>query len=57
MSPARGLNGAPGTPVRPSTPLGTFSPRASRSKGSLTLTQMYTEYDKMRTMLAAEQKT
>ena len=57
MSPARGLNGAPGTPVRPSTPLGTFSPRASRTKGGLTLTQMYSEYDKMRTMLVAEQKT
>ncbi|RDW65842.1 putative filament-forming protein (Tpr/p270) [Aspergillus mulundensis] len=57
MSPARGLNGTPGTPVRPSTPLGTFSPRTSRTKGNLTLTQMYTEYDKMRTLLAAEQKT
>ncbi|RHZ65839.1 putative filament-forming protein (Tpr/p270) [Aspergillus thermomutatus] len=58
MSPARGLNGTgPSTPVRPGTPSGTFSPRTSRSKGGLTLTQMYTEYDKMRTMLAAEQKT
>ncbi|KAJ0380608.1 hypothetical protein COL922a_014003, partial [Colletotrichum nupharicola] len=57
MSPARGLNGTPSTPVRASTPLGAFSPRASRSKGGLTLTQMYSEYDKMRTMLVAEQKT
>ncbi|KAH1548034.1 hypothetical protein KXX57_002100 [Aspergillus fumigatus] len=58
MSPARGLNGTgPSTPVRPGTPSGAFSPRTSRSKGGLTLTQMYTEYDKMRTMLAAEQKT
>lgn len=58
MSPARGLNGTgPSTPVRPGTPSGAFSPRTSRSKGGMTLTQMYTEYDKMRTMLAAEQKT
>ncbi|KAF4201326.1 hypothetical protein CNMCM8927_001698 [Aspergillus lentulus] len=58
MSPARGLNGrGPSTPVRPGTPSGAFSPRTSRSKGGLTLTQMYTEYDKMRTMLATEQKT
>ncbi|KOC11174.1 nuclear pore complex protein [Aspergillus flavus AF70] len=57
MSPAPGLNGGPSTPVRPGTPVGTFSPRASRGKGGLTLTQMYTEYDKMRTLLAAEQKT
>ncbi|GLA78746.1 hypothetical protein AtubIFM55763_000637 [Aspergillus tubingensis] len=56
MSPA--LNGAgPSTPMRPSTPVGAFSPRASRGKGGLTLTQMYTEYDKMRTSLAMEQKT
>ncbi|KAG2418026.1 hypothetical protein HFD88_001126 [Aspergillus terreus] len=55
MSP--GLNGGPSTPVRAGTPVGTFSPRASRGKGGLTITQMYTEYDKMRTMLAAEQKT
>ncbi|KKK19554.1 nuclear pore complex protein [Aspergillus ochraceoroseus] len=58
MSPAVGLNGGtPSTPIRAGTPVGTFSPRASRSKGGLTLTQMYTEYDKMRTLLAAEQKT
>ena len=58
MNPApRGLNGGPSTPVRSGTPVGTFSPRTSRSKGGLSLTQMYTEYDKMRTLLAAEQKT
>ena len=58
MSPApRGLNGGPSTPVRSGTPVGTFSPRTSRSKGGLSLTQMYTEYDKMRTLLATEQKT
>ncbi|KAI9932692.1 hypothetical protein AWENTII_004987 [Aspergillus wentii] len=58
MSPApRGLNGGPTTPVRSGTPVGTFSPRTSRAKGGLTLTQMYTEYDKMRTLLATEQKT
>lgn len=57
-SPARSLNGAgPTTPMRPGTPGGTFSPRMSRTKGNLTFTQMYTEYDKMRTQLSAEQKT
>ena len=57
MSPApRGLNGGPSTPVRSGTPVGAFSPRTSRTKGGLTLTQMYTEYDKMRSLLAAEQK-
>ncbi|KAF7594327.1 hypothetical protein BBP40_009562 [Aspergillus hancockii] len=56
MSPAPGLNGGPSTPIRAGTPVGTFSPRTSRGKGGLTLTQMYTEYDKMRTLLAAEQK-
>lgn len=56
-SPGHGLNGTgPSTPIRPGTPVGTFSPRTSRTKGGLTLTQMYTEYDKVRTMLAAEQK-
>jgi nucleoprotein TPR len=57
-SPARSLNGAvPTTPMRPGTPGSTFSPRMSRTKGNLTFTQMYTEYDKMRTQLSAEQKT
>ncbi|KAL1859940.1 Protein mlp1 [Paecilomyces lecythidis] len=56
LSPTRSLNGGPTTPLRSGTPVGTFSPRTSRTKGGLTLTQMYTEYDKMRTMLAAEQK-
>lgn len=57
-SPARSLNGTdPTTPMRPGTPGGIFSPRMSRTKGNLTFTQMYTEYDKMRTQLSAEQKT
>ncbi|EPS33200.1 hypothetical protein PDE_08162 [Penicillium oxalicum 114-2] len=57
-SPARSLNGAmPSTPGRPGTPGSTFSPRMSRSKGNLTFTQMYTEYDKMRTQLSMEQRT
>ncbi|KAJ5679824.1 hypothetical protein N7462_008068 [Penicillium macrosclerotiorum] len=57
MSPARSLNGVgPSTPLRPGTPGGTFSPRTSRTKSGLTLTQMYTEYDKTRTQLAAEQR-
>lgn len=57
MSPAIGLNGGPSTPSRAGTPVGAFSPRTSRTKGGLSLTQMYSEYDKMRTLLAAEQKT
>ncbi|PYI29237.1 hypothetical protein BP00DRAFT_401233 [Aspergillus indologenus CBS 114.80] len=56
MSPA--LNGGmPTTPIRSGTPVGTFSPRASRTKGGLTITQLYTEYDKMRSLLAAEQRS
>ncbi|EFQ97403.1 hypothetical protein MGYG_00443 [Nannizzia gypsea CBS 118893] len=55
MSP--GINNGVSTPLRPGTPVGSFSPRSSRGvKGGLTLTQMYTEYDKMRTLLSAEQK-
>ncbi|EGE08418.1 filament-forming protein [Trichophyton equinum CBS 127.97] len=55
MSP--GFNNGVSTPLRPGTPVGSFSPRSSRGvKGGLTLTQMYTEYDKMRTLLSAEQK-
>lgn len=58
MSPAHSLNGVgPSTPMRGGTPGSTFSPRTSRTKGGLTLTQMYTEYDKMRQLLAAEQRT
>ena len=57
-SPGRGVNGTgTTTPMRPGTPIGTFSPRTSRVKGGLTLTQMYAEYDKMRTMLVTEQKS
>jgi nucleoprotein TPR len=57
MSPGPGPNGnGPSTPIRPGTPLGAFSPRTSKGKGSLTLTQMYSEYDRMRTMLTAEQR-
>ncbi|KAJ5505412.1 hypothetical protein N7453_004369 [Penicillium expansum] len=32
-------------------------PRASRGKGGMNVTQMYSEYDRMRTALAAEQRT
>ncbi|KAJ5961585.1 hypothetical protein N7501_006526 [Penicillium viridicatum] len=61
-SPAVSLNGAPSTPLRSSimragTPTGSFSPRASRGKGGMNVTQMYSEYDRMRTALAAEQRT
>lgn len=55
-TPSRGLNGAgPSTPGRPGTPVA-FSPGGSRIKGGLTVTQMYTEYDRLRTSLAAEKK-
>ncbi|KAJ6090227.1 hypothetical protein N7486_009042 [Penicillium sp. IBT 16267x] len=58
MSPARSINGlAPTTPVRPGTPGSTFTPRTGRTKNGLSVTQMYTEYDKMRTLLATEQRT
>lgn len=58
LSPSRGLNGGPSTPGRPGTPSGAaFSPRTSRGKGGMTVTQMYTEYDRMRTLLVQEQKT
>lgn len=61
-SPAVSLNGAPSTPLRSNimragTPTGSFSPRASRGKGGMNVTQMYSEYDRMRTALAAEQRT
>ncbi|KGO50226.1 hypothetical protein PEX2_027910 [Penicillium expansum] len=62
-SPAVSLNGGtPSTPLRSSimragTPTGSFSPRASRGKGGMNVTQMYSEYDRMRTALAAEQRT
>ncbi|RJE24160.1 Filament-forming protein [Aspergillus sclerotialis] len=55
-TPSRGLNGVgPSTPGRPGTPTA-FSPGGSRIKGGLTVTQMYTEYDRLRTSLAAEKK-
>ncbi|BDD55673.1 hypothetical protein MPDQ_000867 [Monascus purpureus] len=57
MSPARSFNGSPSTPVRPGTAAGIFSPRSARGKGAPTLTQMYEEFDKMRTLLNAERKT
>ncbi|KAJ5898812.1 hypothetical protein N7495_003556 [Penicillium taxi] len=58
MSPARSLNGlGPSTPMRPGTPGSTSTPRAIRTKNGLTFTQMYTEYERMRDILAAEQRT
>lgn len=50
------LNGGPSTPLRPSTPAGTFSPRTSKSRGGLTMTQLYSEYDRVRSQLIAEQR-
>lgn len=60
-SPAPSINGgAPTTPMRSSlirsgTPSGAFSPRSSRGGKGLNVTQMYTEYDRMRQTLASEQ--
>ncbi|KAJ5949411.1 hypothetical protein N7454_000995 [Penicillium verhagenii] len=57
MSPARSINGmGPTTPVRAGTPGSTFTPRTGRTKNGLSVTQMYTEYDKMRSLLATEQR-
>ncbi|KAJ5777713.1 hypothetical protein N7520_000959 [Penicillium odoratum] len=57
MSPARSINGmAPTTPVRPATPGSSFTPRTGRTKNGLSLTQMYSEYDKMRSLLATEKQ-
>ncbi|KAJ5349873.1 hypothetical protein N7541_007600 [Penicillium brevicompactum] len=62
-SPALSLNGGPpSTPKRSAllrttgTPNGSFSPRSSLNGRSLNVTQMYSEYDRMRTALASEQK-
>jgi nucleoprotein TPR len=61
-SPAVSINGgAPSTPlrssiIRPGTPGSSFSPRASRGKGGMNVTQMYAEYDRMRTALQAEKR-
>ncbi|KAJ5138371.1 uncharacterized protein N7515_003219 [Penicillium bovifimosum] len=60
-SPAVSINGgAPSTPLRSSimragTP-GSFSPAPSRGKGGMNVTQMYAEYDRMRTALQAEKR-
>jgi nucleoprotein TPR len=55
-TPQRTINGsAVGTPVRPSTPLGVFSP-ATRGTKSVTQTQMFTEYKRMEQDLAAAKR-
>ena len=45
------------TPVRPSTPLGMFSPSSSRLKGQPSVTQMFSEYKKLEKELANEKRT
>ncbi|CAG8323322.1 unnamed protein product [Penicillium salamii] len=62
-SPSLSTNGGPpSTPKRTAllrtsgTPNGSFSPRASLNGRSLNVTQMYSEYDRMRTSLAQETK-
>ena len=49
-------NGA-STPMRPSTPLGIFSPSSSRLKGQPSVTQMFSEYKKLEKELANEKRT
>lgn len=45
------------TPTRPGTPAGVFSPgSASRLKGNLSVTQMFTEYKKVERELASEKR-
>jgi nucleoprotein TPR len=45
------------TPSRPGTPTGVFSPSsASRIKGNLSMTQMFTEYKKMEREVASEKR-
>jgi len=58
-TPQRGLNGnGPSTPIRAATPVGIFSPAStSRFKGGLSMTQLYTEYQKLEKALATEKKT
>ncbi len=48
-------NGA-STPMRPSTPLGIFSPSSSRLKGQPSVTQMFSEYKKLEKELAHEKR-
>jgi len=57
-TPQRPVNGTGvSTPVRPSTPMGIFSPSStSRLKGSLSTTQLYTDYKKLERDLATEKR-
>ncbi|KAJ9635197.1 Protein mlp1 [Coniosporium tulheliwenetii] len=56
-TPRRGINGLGnmGTPARLSSP-GVFTPGASRMKGSLSFTQLYSEHSQMKTELEAERR-
>ncbi|OCK81180.1 hypothetical protein K432DRAFT_404025 [Lepidopterella palustris CBS 459.81] len=51
-TPRRGINGTLGTPGRAGSP-GIFSPAASRMKGGLTVTQLYSENTQMKMELEA----
>ncbi|KAI9814620.1 MAG: hypothetical protein M1827_003176 [Pycnora praestabilis] len=56
-TPRNGINGnAVGTPNRPGSSAGPFSPAASRMKGGLSFTQMYTEYSNAKAELDAERR-
>ena len=53
-TPHRGVNGTTlGTPVRSGSP---FTPSASRLKGGLSLTQMYSEYNNVKSELESERR-
>jgi nucleoprotein TPR len=58
-TPSRGMNGPEmSTPLRLETPTGIFSPASgSRMKGTLSMTQMYSEYKRLERELANERQT
>jgi nucleoprotein TPR len=57
MTPVRGMNGAgSNASSRAGTPSRAFSPSSSRMKGSLSMTQMYSEYSTMKSQLIKEQR-
>ncbi len=56
-TPHRGINGTGvATPARIGSPGAAFSPRASRMKGSLSFTQMYSEYNGVKAELDTEKR-
>lgn len=57
QTPVRGMNGnGSNASSRAGTPSRTFSPASSRMKGSMSMTQMYSEYSTMKSQLIKEQR-